>query len=54
VIPQKTAANGDALKELAMHCNLIKESIEGVLKGKDESRVPDELRDSILRLQMYV
>lgn len=53
-ITQKTAANGDALKDLAMHCNLIKESIEGALRGKDKSQVPDELRDNILRLQKYV
>jgi hypothetical protein len=37
MITQKTAANGDELKQLDMHCNLIKESIEGALNGKDKS-----------------
>jgi hypothetical protein len=46
-------ANGDELKRLDMRCNLIRKSIEGALEGKDKSRVPIELSDSILRLQEY-
>jgi hypothetical protein len=53
VIAQKTAANEDELKKLDKRCNLIRELIEDALKGKDESRVPVELKDSILRLQKY-
>lgn len=53
-IAQKTAANGDELKKLDTRCNLIRKSIEGALKGKDEAQVPIELRESILRLQKYV
>ena len=37
-----------------MRCNLIRKSIEGALEGKDESRVPIELSDSILLLQKCV
>ena len=50
---QKTAANEDELKKLDKRCNLIRELIEDALKGKDESRVPVELKDSILQLQKY-
>jgi hypothetical protein len=44
------AVNHDAVQGLSMRCKLIKETIEGSLKGRDESRVPAALSESIRRL----
>jgi hypothetical protein len=51
---QKTEANQEALQALDVRCKRLMESIVIPLKGKQESQISVELKDSLGRLAKYV